>query len=94
MPDLQRAYIYEDWILDLALAHAYKEFTRFDLFHQCEVGVIRRTKGVLKDPDVEPPTTNEDWTVACTGCQARMTDAQLRQMMAMWKLVVMTRSEV
>lgn len=90
MPDLKQAYIYQNWILDLALANRYKEFTRFDLFHQCELGRIRRTKGVLKDPYAE----HQDWTVACISCEARMTDAQLRQMMAMWKIAVLAYSEV
>ena len=94
MPDLQKAYIYQDWILDLALADRYKEFTRFDLFHQCVHGTICKTKGVLKFPENVTTFKHEDWTVACNGCEARMNDAQLRQMMAMWNLVVMTHSEV
>ena len=93
MPDLKQAYIYQDWILDLALAHKYKEFTRFDLFHQCELGTICRTKGVLKDPNQPDPNYRyEDWTVACNRCDAKMNDQQLQVMMAMWNL--MTRSEV
>ena len=35
----------------------------------------------------------KDWTVQCNRCEAVMNDAQLQVMMAMWKLVVMTRSE-
>ena len=94
MPDLNQSYIYQDWILDLALADRYKEFTRFDLFHQCEFGIICRTKGVLKNPENVTTFKHEDWTVQCNSCKARMTDAQLRQMMAMWNLVIRTRSEV
>lgn len=94
MPDLNQSYIYQDWILDLALADRYKEFTRFDLFHQCEFGTICRTKGVLKNPENVTTFKHEDWTVQCNNCKARMTDAQLRQMMAMWNLVIRTHSEV
>ena len=93
MPDLKKAYIYEDWILDLALADRYKEFTRFDLFHQCVHGTICKTKGVLKLTATSDTFRHEDWTVQCNRCEAVMNDTQLQVMMAMWKLVVMTHSE-
>lgn len=79
MPDLQKSYIYKDWILDISLVGA-EEWSRFNLYHQCEFGSICRAKGVLKNEDVL-------FRIECTRCHLEIPADVLQQMRAMWNLL-------
>ena len=88
MPDLKNSYIYKDWILDLALA-GKQEWSRFNLFHQCQKGVICRSKGVLKAREERDSKgwETKDFYTYCTGCHTPLPEAVEQQMRAMWNLL-------
>ena len=93
MPNLNNSYIYEDWILNLSFAGKQPNFSKFDLYHQCEHGVIHRAKGVLRHGAIAAFDRADSWTVQCSRCNKPITDKQLAQMTAVWNLLNKTTSE-
>jgi len=92
MPNLQDSYIYKDWILDLSQVRT-QDWSRFDLYHQCEQGTIHRVKGVLKPKPNEPDRLGwitKDFITVCNSCEIPIPDDVKNQMRAVWNLLSKT----